>query len=319
MSEPGQTETGLIPMKFNIVLLPLIAYLFFSPLLFGQTDANEKESPERLRLMSFNIRNGRANDGVNKWDNRKDFVCDVVKEFSPDIVGLQEAFHFQLQHMLKKLPSYSSIGEGRDGGTKGEYSAILYRSKKFSVKESGTFWLSDTPEKKSRSWGNRYLRICTWARLLNNQTKKSFYIFNTHFDHQSQNARVESAKLIAKRIAQRKHPDPFVLMGDLNAGEDNPVILFLKGKGKPKGANKPAIQLKDTFRTLHPDAKDVGTGGGFQGRTTGPKIDYVLIPSGIETIRASIIRTNRSGKYPSDHFPVFAEIDPSGYSPKGNR
>lgn len=297
-------------MKTNKIsyLLIFFCWLFSTPA-FGQTESLQESPSARLRLLSFNIRNGRANDGENKWENRKDFVCDVVKKYSPDVVGLQEAFHFQLQYMLKALPEYSAIGKGRDGGEKGEYSAILFRRNHFTVKDSGTFWLSDTPEKKSKSWGNRYLRICTWSRLLDNRVNRSFYVYNTHFDHQSQNARIQSARLIAKRITRRKLPDPYVLMGDLNAGEDNQVIKYLKGYKKPNATAESPIQLKDTFRMLHPNAKNAGTGGGFKGRTTGPKIDYILIPAGIKTNRASIIRDNRSGRFPSDHFPVFAEIE----------
>lgn len=290
------------------LLLMFFCWPFLTPA-FGHAQSIDENVLPRIRLMSFNIRNGRANDGENKWENRKDFVCDVIKKHSPDVVGLQEAFHFQFQYLLKKLPEYSVIGEGRDGGEKGEYSAILFRKNRFTAEKSGTFWLSDTPEKKSRSWGNRYLRICTWTRLLDKRVNRSFYVYNTHFDHQSQNARIESARLIAERIAKRKFPYPFVLMGDLNAGEDNQVVQYLKGNAKPDDSSKPAIKLIDTFRARHPDAREVGTGGGFEGRTSGPKIDYILVPPGLKTKRASIIRDRRLGKYPSDHFPVFAEIE----------
>ncbi len=287
----------------------ILIILFLPAAAFCQNDLPESKSSIKLRLMSFNIRNGRAKDGENKWENRKDFVCDVIKESSSDIIGLQEAFHFQLEYIKKKLPYLSAIGEGRDGGKNGEYSAILFRSRRFSVKDSGTFWLSDTPEIKSKGWGNRYLRICTWACLNDLQTGELFYVYNTHFDHQSQNARFRSAKLIARRISERKHPAPFVLMGDFNANEDNDVVVYLKG-GKVSGeSEKSPIQLEDSFRVLHPADKDVGTGGGFDGRKNGPKIDYIFIPQGWKTTQAAIIRIDREGKFPSDHFPVFAEIE----------
>ena len=256
--------------------------------------------------MSFNIRNGRANDGDNRWKNRKTFVGDVIREAKLDIIGLQEAFRFQLDDLRKQLPEFEEVGEGRDGGKQGEYSAILYRNSRFSALESGTFWLSDTPDIKSRSWGNRYLRICTWVRLKDKTTERSFYIYNTHFDHQSQNARLKSSQLITERINNQKHKDPFVVTGDFNADENNPVILYLKRKSK----NLPLspIVLVDTFRQLHPHKKRVGTGGGFEGRTDGKKIDYVFVQPEAKVITASIIRANRDGRYPSDHSPVMAEI-----------
>jgi endonuclease/exonuclease/phosphatase family metal-dependent hydrolase len=254
--------------------------------------------PAELEVMSFNIRNGKANDGENRWDRRRDLVCGVIQQYKPDVLGVQEAYRFQLDELVDCLPAYREIGEGRDGGTKNEYSAILYRADRFDVLDSGTFWLSDTPEVVSKSWGNRLHRVCTWARMIDKNTGRTFYFFNTHFDHQSQNARLESAKLIARRIAEREHDDPVVLAGDFNAGEDNPVIKQLKADG-----------LIDTYRAIHPDANDVGTGnGGYTGRRDGAKIDYVFVTRDIETLGASIDQEPRDGRYPSDHYPVTATL-----------
>ncbi|MDG1511419.1 MAG: endonuclease/exonuclease/phosphatase family protein [Mariniblastus sp.] len=259
-----------------------------------------------LRVMSFNIRNGRANDGDNSWKHRKEFAADIIRDAKLDVVGLQEAFRFQLDDLRKQLPEFEEAGEGRDGGEKGEYSAILFRGDRFTKLESGTFWLSDTPEVKSRHWGNRYLRVCTWVRLKVNKTSQCFYVYNTHFDHQSQNARMKSSQLIAKRISTREHQDPFLVTGDFNADESNPVILYLKGKSTQLPASP--IQVVDSFRKLHPNEKMVGTGGGFEGRSDGKKIDYVFVQPNVNVIQASIIRTNREGKFPSDHSPVMAEL-----------
>ena len=270
----------------------------------GKQSTSENTAIE-ITVMSFNIRNGRARDGDNAWDRRKDFVCDVIAESDVDIVGLQEAFRFQLDEIEKRLPEFGELGEGRDGNQQGEYSAILYRKHRFTPEESGTFWLSDTPDVKSRSWGNRYLRICTWARLKEINTGHLFYVYNTHFDHESQNARLRSSQLIAQHIKDRPHANPFVLTGDFNADEDNPVILYLKG-----GDSQPPspIKLVDTFRELHPNEKMVGTGGGFEGRKDGKKIDYIFVESGTEIQRAAIVRTHRDGRYPSDHSPVTATV-----------
>ena len=271
----------------------------------GQQPAETAPSTE-LHVMSFNIRNGRAKDGDNAWQHRKSFTCDVIRDSNSDIVGLQEAFRFQLDEIKKQLPEFEEIGEGRDGGERGEYSAILFRRKRFHVQDSGTFWLSNTPEVKSRHWGNRYLRICTWARLQDRKTQRSFYVYNTHFDHQSQNARLKSAALIAKRIYQRKHNAPFILTGDFNAGEANPVILYLKAKSVDN--RQGPISVIDTFRQIYPKEEAVGTGGGFQGRRDGNKIDYVFVEPETKVLRAAIIRTQRSGRYPSDHFPVTSTV-----------
>jgi endonuclease/exonuclease/phosphatase family metal-dependent hydrolase len=253
-----------------------------------------------IDVMSFNIRYANPHDGENRWEMRKDLVCDVIRGYAPDVAGLQEALRSQLDQIRLALPEYTEVGEGRDGGTAGEYSAILYKSSRFELDTSGTFWLSDTPEEPSRHWGNACVRICTWARLIEKNSGKGFYLFNTHLDHVSQESREKSVRLIMRRIAGRIHQDPYMLTGDFNAGESNPAIEFLTGFDGPK--------LMDTFRVVCPDAGDAGTFNGWNGRTDGEKIDYIFVSSGVHTIRAGIVRSHSEGHYPSDHFPVTARV-----------
>jgi endonuclease/exonuclease/phosphatase family metal-dependent hydrolase len=256
--------------------------------------------------MTFNIRNGLANDGENRWELRKEFTCDVIREYSPDVLGLQEPFRFQLDVFAKNLPDYEEIGVGRDGGTKGEYSAILYRKSRFDVASSGTFWLSETPEKPSAHWGNSCLRICTWARFVDKRSSRAFYVYNTHLDHQSQRAREKGIQLIMRNIAGQTNREPFLLMGDLNSGENNPVVKYLKGIVPLEQANP--IPVVDTFRVLHPKELDVCTFNHFTGNAGEAKIDYILIPPYGLTQEAAIVRTKRDGRYPSDHYPVTAHV-----------
>ncbi|MHC4354659.1 MAG: endonuclease/exonuclease/phosphatase family protein [Planctomycetota bacterium] len=259
-----------------------------------------------LRVMSFNIRYGSAGDGENRWPNRRGMVFDVIRKQQSDVVGLQEALRFQINEIREALPAYGEIGVAReDGRTDGEYSAILFRADRFGVAEAGTFWLSDTPDVAgSNTWGSACVRICTWARLIENDSGKAFYIFNTHLDHRSQPSREKSAVLIARRIANRTHGDPFVLTGDFNAGENNPAITYLTGKA---GA-EPPVKLVDTFRLLHPDVKDVRTGHSFRGGRQGHKIDYVLAQPSAQVLEAEILYDNVDGRYPSDHYPVTARL-----------
>ncbi len=262
--------------------------------------------PVDIRAMTFNIRNGRAKDGNNSWDLRKEFVCDVIRDDGSDVIGLQEAFRFQLDEFRTELTEYGEVGEGRDGRTRGEYSAILYLKKRFTVSASGTFWLSKTPSKPSRDWGSACTRVCTWARLMDRESTQSFYVYNTHLDHRSQSARENGIKLIMKRVAGRTYKDPFILMGDLNAGEDNKAIVYLKRKGEQE--EKTPIRLVDSFRVLNPDEKVVGTFNGFTGRSDGPKIDYILVTPETRVLEAAIVKVNRYGRYPSDHYPVTARL-----------
>ena len=264
------------------------------------------QSREPLTVMSFNIRYGTANDGDDHWTRRREFLFDVVRDANADLVGLQEALDAQIQELLQALPQYGVVGVGRDDGrTRGEYAAILYRRDRFRVSDAGTFWFSDTPEVvASRSWGNTITRICTWARFVD-RDGRAFWHYNLHLDHQSQPSRERSASLLAERVSTRRSTnEPAILTGDFNAGETNPAVTRLT-TSQP-GVAAPFV---DTFRVRHPNESTVGTFTGFKfGQTSGDKIDYVLVQPGTEVIDATIIRTSRNDRYPSDHFPVVAKV-----------
>ena len=171
----------------------------------------------------------------------------------------------------------------------------LYDRERFKIDESGTFWLSDTPEvPASITWGNACTRICTWARFVEKSSGRAFYIYNLHLDHVSQPSREKSVVLVVERIGQRKHNEPFIITGDFNAGENNPAILYLKSKialdyGKGSESKNHFVVI-DTFRLLHPEEKDVGT---F---------------NELKVLEAAILYDNTKGRFPSDHFPVTARL-----------
>jgi endonuclease/exonuclease/phosphatase family metal-dependent hydrolase len=200
------------------------------------------------------------------------------------------------------LPGHASIGCGRDADGGGEYSAVFYRRQRFDVQTAATFWLSDRPEEPgSHTWGNELPRVYTWARLVDRDDGRRFSVFNTHWDHISQAARVRSGELMAERVAERcAVGDPVLVTGDFNAGEDNPAIVALTREGK---------LLRDTFRVLHADEASAGTFHGFTG-TPGPaKIDAVFATSAWQVKEAAIVRSTDAGRFPSDHFPVTAVVD----------
>jgi endonuclease/exonuclease/phosphatase family metal-dependent hydrolase len=298
----------------RMVVLVLLSVLTLSAQARAATAGALPQAKADLAVMSFNIRYAAANDGENNWGKRKDLACDVLRRHKPDLVGLQEALRSQIDDLRAALPQYSEIGVAReDGKTKGEYSAILYRQDRFTVDDSGTFWLSDTPETSgSITWGNACTRVCTWARLLPKPSGKPFYMVNTHLDHISQLSREKGIALIMARLSSRKHPDPVVLTGDFNAGENNAVVRYLKGEQRLEvvnnGASQNPLPLVDTFRLLHQDASDVGTAHGFKGSRAGNKIDYIFVAPGTEVLQAEILRDNQDNRYPSDHFPVTAAI-----------
>jgi endonuclease/exonuclease/phosphatase family metal-dependent hydrolase len=264
---------------------------------------------EAIRVMSFNIRYGTADDGANSWPFRRDLVFDVIRDHGPDLLGVQEALRGQLDEIATAVPGYSEIGVGRDDGrTAGEYSAILYRHGRFEPVESGTFWFSDTPAVPgSMSWGNRITRIATWARLRDASTGRTFTVYNLHLDHESQPSRERSAGLLAARLA-RHGGEPVIVMGDFNSGEGNPAYRFLTGAGDLPPSAVPSPRLHDTYRSVHPADTLVGTFNGFTGARGGEKIDHILVSGGWTIHEAAIVTTSAVGRYPSDHFPVTATV-----------
>lgn len=280
-----------------------ILFLTLLATVLGSGDAKADEVT--VKLLSFNIRYGTANDGKDAWPLRHELVYDVIRSQQPDFCGLQEALRFQIDAIRKALPEYAEFGVGRDDGkTAGEYSAILYRNDRWQLDTGETLWYSDTPtEPASADWGNTIPRIVTWARFTEKSSGAEIYVFNTHFDHISQPSRLKSAEFLSRLIAEKAGTAPVVVMGDFNAGEDNPAIVRLKNNNATEGP-----ELSDTFRVLHPEAKGVGTFNGFRGRTDGAKIDFVFTNPAVEVESAAIVRTNDDGRYPSDHFPVAAEV-----------
>lgn len=295
----------------------LIAWAAGMALLAAAPETRPAEDPLNVRVMTFNIRYGTADDGKDRWPNRREQLFALVREEAPDVLGLQEALHFQLEELRAAVPGYALIGVGRgDGKQKDEYSAIFYRIERLKPLDSGTFWFSDTPDVPgSKHWGNNITRICTWAHFEDLKGGKRFYHYNLHIDHQSQPSRVKSTQMLSRRIAARPHSDPVVVTGDFNAGESNPAIRWLVGgaSSRPAGegaASGPAAPLRlfDTFRVKHPDEKVVGTFNGFEGTTTGDKIDYIMVTPDVQTLDARIVRSHEDGRYPSDHFPVTATV-----------
>jgi len=250
-----------------------------------------------LRVMTFNIRYAAADDGENSWEFRKNLVAQTIKNFEPDVFGLQEALQIQIDVIQKLLPNYDYVGVGRDDGkSAGEHSCIFYMKDRFNADMTETFWFSETPHVPgSKSWGNNITRICTWVKLSDKVTGNKFYMFNVHLDHESQPSRERSAELLVKKIKEKTLP--VILTGDFNCGDDNPAIQTISSSG-----------LIDSYRILHTRQEGEGTYHAFTGNKSGDKIDFIFVSKDFDVKLSEILRTEYNGKYPSDHFPVTAII-----------
>lgn len=265
------------------------------------------EPPRDLQVMSFNIRYGTAKDGENHWDKRKDFLADTVKAFNPDLLGTQETLGFQRDFLAEKLPGYGVFGVGRDDGKdKGEMMAVYWRKDRFDKEAGGHFWLSATPDVVgSKSWDTSLPRMVTWVRLKEKTGGKPVLLVNTHFDHMGKVARVESAKLLRERLVKLGEGCSVIVTGDFNSGEgSDPYKALFDAKEKEMS---PVV---DTYRVAHPKKEeDEGTTTPFKaGVTKGPRIDWIGVSRDWKVVAASIDRTARDGRTPSDHYPITATL-----------
>ena len=149
--------------------------------------------------MTYNIRLDTEADGINMWDNRKEGIVSLIKEERVDILGIQEGLPSQIEYLSKQLDGYSMIGEGRDGGNNGEYSAIYYNNK-MKLIETETFWLSETPEIPSIGWDAAIKRITTLGLFKMINSDKELLVYNSHFDHIGKIAREKSVGVILNHI-----------------------------------------------------------------------------------------------------------------------
>jgi len=251
--------------------------------------------------MSFNVRLGVADDGDDSWEHRKELLLETVRAFAPDLLGTQETYPFQAEYLLEGLGGYEYVGWPRQPGSQdGEQCGILFRSERFEQRDAGQFWLSETPEQPgSRSWDAAFPRVVTWVRLWDRAQERELVFLNTHFDHLGARARAESARMLREHALGLEPPGAWIATGDFNTPEGSEPWLALVGD--------PAVS--DTFRAAHPEPEEgEGTFNGFTGERTGGRIDWILCGPGFETLAAAIDRTQREGRFPSDHFPVTAVL-----------
>ncbi len=259
---------------------------------FAQTEIN---------VMSFNIRLDVASDGENRWDLRKEKVASLMNYYEADFIGSQEVQHHQLQYLLRRLNGYSHIGVARDDGKEeGEYSCIFFKKDKFTVLKQSTFWLSPTPDSVSFGWGAACRRVCTYGLFRSNQTKQRFWVLNTHFDHISKEARLESAKLIIQKIQELNIAGlPVILTGDFNSRpDDEPSQYILLHMLNCRAVSKLVYGGPDTWNAFKFSAKPDGC------------IDYIFVSDHkkLQVMKFATLTDSYDMKYPSDHFPILATI-----------
>ncbi|MBO3696953.1 endonuclease/exonuclease/phosphatase family protein [Roseivirga sp. E12] len=247
-------------------------------------------------FLSYNIRYNNPNDGMNKWDDRKDAVVALINHYDPLVFGIQEGLISQVQFIKDKTTRYDYLGVGRDDGkTKGELSAVFYDTEKVTLLKEGTFWLSKTPDKVSKDWDAALPRICTYGQFEVKATKEVFWFFNTHFDHIGKVARANSASLIVQKIKEiAGSTAPIILSGDFNATPNSQPILNI------------TRYMKDGYSDSQNEFYGpIGTFSGFDiSAKLENRIDYIFFRN-INAVSLSHIDDRRqNGLWVSDHLPV---------------
>lgn len=266
-------------------------------------------STRDLKAMSFNIRWPNPDDGPNRWSQRRDLVVRTIKNQSPDVLGVQEAYAFQADYITQHLAGYTMIGVGRDDGKQqGEMTAIYFRTARFNLIDSGHLWLSETPDiPGSVGWDASLTRMATWVLLNDENTGATWLILNTHFDHIGQRARSESARLIGHFIREKQgeygESVASIVMGDFNSAVNSRAYLALC-------ADLDGPRLIDTYAATRSPrrSKNEGTFNSFRGRNIGARIDWLFVTPNATIQSAQIDSYNEDGRYPSDHFPITATL-----------
>lgn len=259
----------------------------------------------QIEWATFNIRLDNPGDSLNNWQYRKDTVCKYILAKKLDIIGMQEVLHNQLEDLKAGLPNYAAIGVGReDGKEKGEYSPLFYRSDKYEVLESNTFWLSQYPDSTGFiGWDGACTRIATWAKFKDKATGKIFMGVNTHFDHVGVEARRESALLIIKKIKEIVGDQPAVVTGDFNVNDQSEAYQTMTTN---------EFVLKDAYKMT-----DQKTGPNYTFHDFGrypmdkrEKIDFIFVTPQIKVLNTEICQNpeTKTG-YLSDHNPHMALLE----------
>lgn len=276
-------------MKKTAFILLFLGLL--SPvLLLGQTS-----------FITYNIRYNNPNDGVNWWEHRKSEVSEMMNYYVPEIIGIQEGLESQVKYLDSTLVGYNYIGVGRDDGKlKGEFTAVFYKTVRYKILSTKTYWLSETPNKVSTGWDASMERIVTFVEFLDLKTNERLYVFNCHYDHKGKIAQKKSSELLLRIIDDKKITDQkIIVMGDFNAEPNDEPIQILKNE-LIDHYNKKGVVSYGPLGTFNQFATE---------KLIERRIDYILTKN--ITVKAYIHIDDRrkNNLFLSDHLPVMIKVE----------
>ena len=282
-------------------------YRTFAALLIAVlSSAALAQSPAPLRVVTYNIRFDNPGDGPNIWTNRREAMVKYLTQTKADLIGLQEVLPNQRDYLAGELSDFAVYSAGRDDGEKGEATPVLYRKDRFELVDKGSFWLSDMPDKPgSKGWDAALPRVASWVKLRDKRAEKPLLFVNTHFDHRGPKARLESAKLLVKKIDELDGDGadtlPVILTGDFNCtARQEPYKVLVADNGASR-----LLDAQHASKTAHTGGDS--TSNGFRELRPGAKIDFLFV-RGLSVASHAIDDPRVEGRFVSDHQPVRAEV-----------
>lgn len=281
--------------------------IYFSVLTLMLTGGCSGEKNETsLKVMTFNLRYDNPRDSINAWPNRTGIVTNFLRTEKPDLLGMQEVLDHQYEYLDSVLTDYESVGVGRsDGARGGEMNPVFFRKDRFDLVRTITFWLSETPYiAGSQAWGAGLPRIVTWVELADRNTHDHLFYFNTHFAHDSDSARVMSAKLLMEKVDSIARGSLFVITGDFNMTPESKGYSILTGpyESVPMLRDSHDISAKRPYGPAY-------TFNGFSDKVGNGRIDFVFVKDGLNVLEHKTFIKKEKGVFISDHWPVMAVVD----------
>ncbi len=273
----------------NLILLPFLIALL-----------NCNAMAAQQKYMTFNVRFDNPADGEDRWELRKKELCNMIQKHDPDFIGIQEALPNQVDYIDAELQQYKYTGFGRDGeGTDSESVPIFYRPEAFELIRTDVFWLSVTPDIPSKGWDASLNRITTYSTFRNKMTGDTLHVFNTHYDHRGEKARVNSSRLLIEKLETGKLLDKkVILMGDFNSRPEEEPIQILNETLADAQTN-----------SEHEVRGPYGTFNGFDvSAQLAQRIDYVFVLNMRVLNYTAIEDKRKNGRWISDHLPVLVEV-----------
>lgn len=263
-------------------------------------DGIPEKKEDAIRIMSFNLRY--CDDKAGSVENRSEISAAIIRQYAPDSVGVQEATGKWLDILSDALgDKYAYIGEARDTqGYKSERSAVFYLKDKYKLIDEGTIWLSETPEEKyTKSFDSNCFRVASWAVIENKNTGECYTHLNTHLDHVLEETRVCQIEVFIRKLTELQKNGNVFCTGDFNADESSRVYARMT---EITDDAKTSADNSDSGITFHDYGK------ALKSDNLGGVIDYIFVPRGARVDRYKIIRNTVKDMYPSDHFPIVADI-----------